>query len=90
MPETLMSTMTTNFDPLDVFKTVFECTNCGTKFERGHEPNTEVQDKHDGVYVNGPDTEFGDCRVECPTCEMRKHVSVDDRSPIENDGQNED
>jgi len=69
----------------NVFTIELGCSNCGDTFERSYPAKTAVSDDTDGVRASGPDADFGDNRIICETCEMSKHLGVDDRWPIEND-----
>lgn len=74
----------------DVFEVGYECGNCGRQWSQSYPRRTEVNDEGPdaGTYVLLPDNDFGDNRINCPTCGLYTYVGVIERRPIE-DGDDE-
>lgn len=69
------------------FEVAYGCRNCGDEWSHEYPSNTFVDDaaSQKGVTVHDTD-EFGKTTyVPCPTCELTRAVSVDDRSPLGDD-----
>lgn len=79
-----MSPETEAYVPEDTFRVVFGCDNCGDEFEDTYPPRTEVRRSDGRVRVHdGDGATLGDFDVvRCPTCELLKHVFIDDREPL--------
>lgn len=78
---------------LNVFEVTFGCGNCGDEWGDSYPPRTKVKENtpSDVRYYDMDCDNMGmmgcDCCdiIICPTCELRKHVTIDDRNPIEED-----
>ena len=73
------------------FTTAFECRNCGAEWSDSHPSRTRVEwsSGQNAVVVRNRDCDewIAQCKtccqyVTCPTCELRKHVTVVGREPI--------
>lgn len=73
-----------------VFETTLYCKNCGDEWTHEVPTRTEIN----RVTANGVKVTYKDCEtfgpqcdccyyIDCPTCELREHVRVEDRNPIE-------
>lgn len=69
------------------FKVKIECKNCGYEFRKSYGRNTRVCSENKGVKViqniglGGEKTETE--RLVCPVCELRNHLDVVKRKPID-------
>lgn len=77
-------------DPEAVFEIEYSCKNCGSSWIGRYRSKTSVHQQGDRVYVRDTSHDhFGInscsyCRlIECPTCELRRHVFIADRRPYE-------
>lgn len=75
----------------DVFAVEFECENCGMEWEETYPRRTAVRREahYSAIVALDEDcSEFiQDCdcchREVCPNCDLREHVTVSNRRPLE-------
>lgn len=67
------------------FKVEYSCRNCGDEWVKEYEERVEVQKSVTKAVTERDKTESTGnqvSRVNCPSCNLQKHVSIENREPV--------